>query len=356
MWSVHPIAAKGGSASATCLVTGGAGFIGSHVVSELLARGHKVVALDDLSGGFRSNVDERATFIPGSILDVELVNRLCDEHRFAYVFHFAAYAAEGLSHFIKRFNYQNNLVGSVNLINASVNYGVRCFVFASSIAVYGHASPPVTEEMPTTPDDPYGVAKAAVEQDLRISRAVFGLRHIIFRLHNVYGERQNIGDRYRNVVGIFMNQSLRGEPLTLFGDGMQTRAFTHISDVAPIVAESIERPEAYDQTFNLGADRPVTVNELGETVTRAMGVAFRPQYLPARVEVTHIHASHAKARALLGYQGRVSLEEGVSAMAAWVKQVGARASKGFGPLEIDRNLPPSWRDPIAAEAALIRGG
>jgi UDP-glucose 4-epimerase len=327
------------------LVTGAAGFIGSHVVSELLAQGHELVALDDLSGGFRTNVDERATFVPGSILDVELVDRLFDEHRFAYVFHLAAYAAEGLSHFIKRFNYQNNLIGSVNLINASINHDVRCFVFTSSIAVYGHTAPPVSEEMPTAPEDPYGVAKAAVEQELRISRDVFGLRSIVFRPHNVYGERQNIGDRYRNVVGIFMNQILRGEPLTIFGDGTQTRAFSHVSDVAPVIAASIQRPDAYDRIFNIGADRAVSVNELGEAVSRAMGVPFRPQYLPARIEVRHTHASHDRARAVLGYQERVSLEDGLNATAAWVKQVGARTSKSFGALEVSRNLPASWRDP-----------
>jgi UDP-glucose 4-epimerase len=337
--NVSPAASDG----APVLVTGAAGFIGSHVVGELLARGHQVVALDDLSGGFRENVDEGATFVRGSILDVELVNRLFDEHSFAYVFHLAAYAAEGLSHFIKRFNYQNNLIGSVNLINAAVQHEVRCFVFTSSIAVYGRTPPPVTEDLPAAPDDPYGVAKAAVEQDLRISREVFGLRYIIFRPHNVYGERQNIGDPYRNVVGIFMNRILRGEPLPIFGDGTQSRAFSHVSDVAPVIADSIQRPEAYDQIFNIGADHPVTINELGETVSRAMGAPFRPQYLPPRFEVTHAHASHAKARAVLGCQDRVTLEDGVRAMAAWVKQVGARESRRFGALEIERNLPPSWR-------------
>jgi UDP-glucose 4-epimerase len=328
------------------LVTGAAGFIGSHVVRELLARGHQVVAMDDLSGGFRSNVDERATFVEGSILDIELVNRLFDEHRFAYVFHLAAYAAEGLSHFIKRFNYQNNLIGSVNLINASVNYEVRCFVFTSSIAVYGHASSPTTEALPTAPADPYGVAKAAAEQELRITREMFGLRYIIFRPHNVYGEGQNIADRYRNVVGIFMNQILRGEPLSIFGDGSQTRAFSYISDVAPVVADSIRRPESYDQIFNIGSGRTYTINELGQAVSRAMGVPFRPRYLPARSEVRHIHASHDKAKALLGYEGRVDLEDGVRAMAAWVRQVGARKSNRFAAIEIERNLPPSWRDHV----------
>src|SRR5688572_20927672 len=257
------------SLDSNVLVTGAAGFLGSHVTSELLARGHRVVALDDLSGGFRDNVDSRAMFVQGSILDAPLVNRLFTEHRFDLVFHLAAYAAEGLSHFIKRFNYQNNLVGSVNLINAAVNSGVGCFVFTSSVAVYGNATPPVREDMPLTPEDPYGIAKAAVEQELRICREFFGLRSVVFRPHNVYGERQNIGDRYRNVVGIFMNQILRGEPLTIFGDGTQTRAFSHVSDVAPIIAEAIDEPRAHGQTFNIGADRPYSLNELGEAVSLA---------------------------------------------------------------------------------------
>lgn len=330
--------------SSSILVTGGAGFIGSHVVDELLKRGHRVVVLDDLSGGFRDNVDERATFVKGSILEVDRIERLFAEHRFEYVFHLAAYAAEGLSHFIKRFNYQNNLIGSVNLINAAIQHQVRCFVFTSSIAVYGSARPPVGENTPMAPEDPYGVAKAAVEQELRISREVFGLRYITFRPHNVYGERQNIGDRYRNVVGIFMNQILRDEPLTIFGDGEQTRAFSYISDVAPVIAGSVERPDAYDQAFNIGADRAITVNELGRTVSRVMGAPFRPRYLPARVEVEHIHATHDKARAALDFADRVGLEEGLRAMAQWVREVGARESEPFGALELERNLPPSWRD------------
>lgn len=331
-------------ASAKVLVTGAAGFIGSHVVDELLARDYDVVALDDLSGGFRSNVNDRATFVHGSILDVELVDQLFDDHRFDYVFHLAAYAAEGLSHFIRRYNYHNNLIGSVNLINAAVRTEVRCFLFTSSMAVYGGATPPVTEDMPTAPEDPYGVAKAAVEQDLRASREMFGMPYIIIRPHNVYGERQNIGDRYRNVVGIFMNKILRGEPVSIFGDGTQTRAFSYISDVAPIIAETIERPEAYNQIFNVGADHPVSINELGETVCRVMGVPFQPRYMPTRFEVKHIYPSHAKARRVLGYQGRVKLEDGLRAMAAWVEQVGARTTKRFDHIEIKRNLPPAWRD------------
>ncbi|HUQ06059.1 MAG TPA: NAD-dependent epimerase/dehydratase family protein [Kofleriaceae bacterium] len=326
------------------LVTGAAGFIGSHVTRALLARGHQVVALDDLSGGFRENLDPRARFVEGSIVDVALVDRVFDEHRFGAVFHLAAYAAEGLSHFIRRFNYQNNLIGSVNLINASIRHEVGCFVFTSSMAVYGRATPPATEDLPYAPVDPYGVAKAAVEQDLRSAREVFGLRSIIVRPHNVYGEGQNIGDLYRNVVGIFMNQCLRGEPLTIFGDGSHTRAFTHVSDVAPVIAELIDQPAAYDQIVNVGADAVVSIQELGERVSEAMGVPFRPRYLPDRVEVAHIYPSHAKARTLLGYQCRTDLDTGLRAMAAWVRARGARATPAYATLEVDRGLPLRWRE------------
>src|SRR5947209_6838617 len=173
----------------TSLVTGGAGFMGSHVVDHLLRLGHKVVVLDDLSGGFEDNVPAGCEFVRGSVLDHELIDTLFDRYQFSYVYHLAAYAAEGLSHFIKRFNYNNNLIGSVNLINASINYRVKCFVFTSSIAVYGTGQVPMTEDMVPIPEDPYGIAKLAVEQDLRVSHEMFGLEYVIFRPHNIYGER-----------------------------------------------------------------------------------------------------------------------------------------------------------------------
>lgn len=326
----------------TSLVTGGAGFIGSHVADEALKLGHEVVVLDDLSGGFRDNVPRDTNFVEGSILDHELIDRLFDRYDFTHVYHLAAYAAEGLSHFIKRFNYNNNLVGSVNLINASVNHRVKCFVFTSSIAVYGAGQVPMSEEMIPQPEDSYGISKAAVESELKVSHEMFGLDYVIFRPHNVYGERQNIGDRYRNVVGIFMNQLMRGEPMSIFGDGEQQRAFTHIRDVAPIIANSVNIPAARNRIFNVGADGPRTVNDLAQIVARAMGKKCDVVHLDPRNEVKIAFSDHSKAERVFGKSQKVSLEDGIESMAAWVAEHGSRESNIFENIEIARNLPPSW--------------
>lgn len=333
----------------TSLVTGGAGFMGSHVAEFLLGMGHDVVVLDDLSGGFKENVPQAATFVEGSVLDHELINSLFQEYSFSYVYHLAAYAAEGLSHFIKRFNYNSNLIGSVNLINASINHGVRCFVFTSSIAVYGAGQAPMSEEVLPVPEDSYGIAKLAVEQELRVSHEMFGLDYMIFRPHNVYGERQNIGDRYRNVVGIYMNQLLRGEPMTIFGDGEQQRAFTHIDDVAPIIAASVDHPAAFNQVFNVGADVPYTVNALSKVVAEAMGAPCKVVHLDPRNEVKIAFSDHSKVDRVFGKRDKKSLQDGIGKMAEWVRRHGARESSIFQAIEVEKNMPPSWAQVMKAQ-------
>jgi UDP-glucose 4-epimerase len=324
------------------LVTGGAGFIGSHVTDHLCRAGHDVVVLDDLSGGFKENVPSNCTFVHGSILDVPLLTDLFTRHRFHFVYHLAAYAAEGLSHFIKRFNYNNNLIGSVNLINAAVNFEVQCFIFTSSIAVYGAGQTPMTEALVPQPEDSYGIAKLAVEQELKASHDMFGLNYIVFRPHNVYGERQNIADRYRNVVGIFMNQLLKSEPMTVFGDGEQQRAFTHINDVAPIIAECINFPAALNQVFNVGADVPFTVNRLARIVAQALRRECKVKHLDPRKEVVLAFSDHSKAERIFGSRPKTTLEEGIARMAKWVAAHGARESSVFENVEILKHLPPSW--------------
>jgi len=307
-----------------------------------LASGQRVIALDDLSGGFEDHVPEGASFIRGSVTDHRLLEALFEEHHFDYVYHLAAYAAEGLSHFIRRFNYINNLVGSVNLINESVRHKVKCMVFTSSIAVYGPGQLPMTEDMTPLPEDPYGISKYAVELDLRAAHEMFGLNYVIFRPHNVYGENQNIGDKYRNVIGIFMNQIMQGLPLTVFGDGSQTRAFSYIDDVAIPIFRSVTLPAAYNQVFNIWADEPFTVNQLATVVSRALGAEPRINHLRARNEVQHAYSDHGRARKVFGPGSGITLEEGIARMAAWAKKTGARKSQEFGNIEITEKLPDGW--------------
>ncbi len=324
------------------LVTGGAGFIGSHVADELVAAGRDVIVLDDLSGGFRENVNPKALFVKGSVTDAKLINAIFKRNKIEHVYHLAAYAAEGLSHFIRRFNYENNLIGSVNLINASVNHGVKCFVFTSSIAVYGRNQLPMREGLTPCPEDPYGIAKLAVEQDLEAAHRMFGLDYVIFRPHNVYGERQNIGDRYRNVLGIFMNEIMQGRKLTIFGDGRQTRSFSYIKDVAPLIAKAPAVKKAYNQVFNVGADKPYTVNALAKVICKEMGAKPELEHLPARNEVVHAYADHSKVERTFRYKARYDLPEGVARMAAWARMAGSRRSGAFSGIEVRRNMPPSW--------------
>lgn len=326
----------------TSLVTGGAGFIGSHVSKHCLNMGHQVIVLDDLSGGFEDHIPQGAIFVKGSITDHDLLTDLFNQYKFDYVYHLAAYAAEGLSHFIRRFNYTNNLIGSVNLINESVKHKVKCFVFTSSIAVYGPGQLPMTEDMAPTPEDPYGIAKLSVEMDLKAAHEMFGLNYVIFRPHNVYGENQNIGDKYRNVIGIFMNQIMQEKPLTVFGDGEQTRAFSYIDDVAIPIAKSVDIKDAYNEIFNIGADKPYSVNELAKVVGKCLGVETKITHLQARKEVIHAYSDHAKAHKVFGKSFALSLEEGIKKMADWANKVGARRSKEFDNIEIREKLPEGW--------------
>ncbi len=326
------------------LVTGGAGFIGAHLTRELLNDGHEVLVLDDLTGGFADNVDPRAELVVGSVVDESLITKLFSEHRFAYVFHLAAYAAEGLSHFIRRFNYTNNLIGSVNLINEAVRNTVRRFIFTSSIAVYGSGELPLRESQTPRPEDPYGIAKLAVEHDLAAANHLFGLEYTIFRPHNVYGEYQNLGDRYRNVVGIFLNQVMSRSPLSVFGDGLQTRAFSYVGDIIPAMARSITLEGARNQIFNVGGDRVYSVRELAEMVLRVTGSANQLRFLPARNEVLHAFSDHSKFYSIFGRGASTSLEAGISRMWAWAQKHGVRSTTRFKDIEVEKNLPAFWKE------------
>lgn len=326
------------------LVTGGAGFIGSHVARHCLQRGDKVIIIDDLSGGNENNLPKGVVFIRGSINDINLLKEVFEQNEVTYVYHLAAYAAEGLSHFIRNFNYTNNLIGSVNLINLSIKNKIRCFVFTSSIAVYGAGQVPMKEEMPPSPEDPYGIAKYAVELDLQAAKRLFGLNYITFRPHNVFGENQNIADKYRNVIGIFMNQILNKQPITVFGNGEQTRAFTYIDDIAPVISDSVNFNNAYNQVFNIGSGRPCSINSLIEIIAKEFRINPSIVYCDERNEVFHAYSDHSKALKYFSNDiKQTPIDEGIRKMALWVKTMGPLSSEKFTNIEINENLPVIWQ-------------
>jgi UDP-glucose 4-epimerase len=173
---------------------------------------------------------------------------------------------------------------------------------------------------------------------------MFGLDFTVFRPHNVYGERQNVADKYRNVIGIFMNAVLRDEAMPVFGDGTQTRAFSHIVDVAPIIARSPLVDGARNEVFNIGADTPYSILDLVQAIATAFGVEPRVEHLPARNEVVHAFSDHAKVNRVFDPPPPLSLDEGIQRMAAWVRERGPQEPVQFRePIEVEKNLPPSWR-------------
>lgn len=345
------------------LVTGAAGFIGSHVAETCAVRlGFTVIVIDDLSGGFTRNMrpwlQAPSFFVRGDVRNATLIEHVFAEHGpFAYVYHLAAYAAEGLSHFIRAYNYDNNLAASVVLLNAALNQvalkgtPVQRFVFTSSIAAFGAvldpSELPMTEDTPQRPEDPYGIAKHSMELDLKAAHHMFGQSYTIFRPHNVYGPRQNIADKFRNAIGIFMNQILHNEPITIFGDGEQTRGFSYIEDVAPVIAASVLYPTAAQQDFFVGTDQKYSINVLAQMTKAAMGVEGHPvQHLEARKEVADAFASHSKLRCFFRPWEPATLEAGLAVTAAYVKKHYAQGGfepSGYTAIEVGRNMPPSWQ-------------
>ena len=321
---------------ATNLITGGAGFIGSHLAKKLV-QNSDVVVVDNLSGGWKDNIPDAVQFVELDLVTAN-VDDLVSTWKPDTIWHLAAYAAEGLSHWVREYNVLNNWLASTRLINAAVKHGTPKFVFTSSMAVYGSQVPPFTEDMTPAPEDPYGIAKYAVEQDLKAAGELFGLDYTIFRPHNVYGRNQNIGDPYRNVVGIFMRQALKGLPIRVFGDGLQTRAFSHVSDIVRPMVAGVEHA---GETFNIGGETVITILELAERV-QSLFPGSTIEHVEERYEVKHAYCDHAKAREMLGFAPTTGLDFGLKDMSAWVKRSGVRWST-TPEVELEFGLPEFWK-------------
>lgn len=325
------------------LITGVAGLLGSRLADWLTKNVEcNIIGIDDLSGGYSDNVNGNVNFYK---LDVSSSDRLSDvfeKHKPEYVFHFAAYAAEGLSPFIRQFNYENNLIATTRLINQSIKHEVKRFVFTSTMAVYGVNKPPFVETYQQNPIDPYGVAKYACEMDIQIAGEQHGMDWCIFRPHNVYGVKQNIWDKYRNVLGIWMYQHMNGMPMSIYGDGTQTRAFSYIDDCVPYFWKGATDPNASKQIFNIGGDDHCTINEACDTLMEVVG-GGKKVYLEKRHEVKDAWVSHDKIKKLLDFKTTTSLRVGLEKMWAWAQTQPKRIRKEWDKYELDKGIYDFWK-------------
>lgn len=327
------------------LITGVAGLLGSRLADWIIENtDNEVIGIDDLSGGYLNNVNPKVKFHNFNLLDYEKVDSVFEESNIDIVYHFAAYAAEGLSPFIRRYNYENNLLASINLINSSIKNGVDRFVFASSMSVYGNKySPPFSEDLQQAPIDPYGVAKFSVEQDLKIAYEQHGLKYTIIRPHNFYGINQNIWDKYRNVLGIWMYQILNNQQPTIFGDGEQTRAFSYVDDSIIPFWNASQRDECIGEIINLGGIKESSINEACNTLIKVTGADLKPLYLEQRHETKHAYSTWDKSVELLGFEHNIDLEEGLTRMWEWAKNQPNRDRFVWPEYELEKGIYEFWK-------------
>lgn len=324
------------------LITGVAGLLGSRLADYLCDKQIEVIGIDDLSGGYIENVNPNVNLYTNNLAHDNL-DQIFNQHKPTHVFHFAAYAAEGLSPFIRKYNYENNLISTTKLINESIKHDVKRFVFTSTMAVYGEAKPPFREDYVPNPIDPYGIAKYACEMDIKVAGEQHGLDWCIIRPHNVYGIKQNIWDKYRNVLGIWMYNILNDKPITIYGDGEQTRAFSYIDDCVPYLLEAAINPVCSKQIYNMGGDEAISINEAAKTLIHVLNKDWPVLHLEQRHEVKHAWVSHDKIKEQMNFKSTTSLYNGLNEMWSWVLKQPKRTQKLWKSYELDKGIYSFWK-------------
>lgn len=326
-------------------ITGIAGFLGSHLADRMLELGHEVVGNDNLLGGYIDNVPMNVKFHTVDCCDIEKMTEIMQG--VDIVCHAAATAHEGLSVFSPNFITKNIYQASVATISAAIQNKVKRFVYCSSMARYGDIAAPFTEDMIPRPVDPYGVAKLAGEDTLRILAETHGMEWNVAVPHNIVGPRQRYDDPFRNVMSIMINRILQGKAPIIYGDGLQTRCFSDVEDCIVCLEKMMLDPNIKSEIINIGPDEnTITVKELSEIICRVCNFTEPPIHMEDRPrEVKHASCSADKARKLLNYQTKHGVEKSVIDTVAYIKQRGIRDFDYSFPLEIiNEKTPKTWKD------------
>ena len=328
------------------LITGVAGLLGSRLADWILGNTeHDVIGIDDLSGGYQENIPQKVKFYELNLIDLHSLNGIFKKEKPDIVYHFAAYAAEGLSPFIRKYNYENNLISSTNLITLSIEYDIKRFVFASSMSVYGNSyEPPFDESLQQAPIDPYAVAKYAVEMDLKIAFDQHGLKYTIVRPHNFYGVNQNIWDKYRNVLGIWMFQIMNNKQPTIFGDGEQKRAFSFVDDSVIPFWNASQNDKCIGEIINLGGIKEYTINEACKELIKVSNTSLQPVHLEPRHEAKYAWSTWEKSVDLLDFKHDIDLAEGLTKMWVWAQNQPKRNRFVWPNYELSKGLYNYWKE------------
>ena len=328
------------------LITGVAGLLGARMADWIIENKpeYTVIGIDNLFGGYVENVHERVIFYKRE-LATDPLDDIFRKYDIEYVFHFAAYAAEGLSPFMRKFNWSNNSLSTASVINMCIKYKIKRLVYTSSMSVYGPGieGERFTEDLQPNPKDPYAISKYACELDIQSAGDTHGLDWCIIRPHNVYGIKQNIWDKYRNVLGIWMYQHLNNKPLTIYGDGEQTRAFSYIDDCLEPMWKAAVLPEASKEIVNLGGIHGCSINEAMSVLQEVIGGApiIRCE---ERYEIKHAVPSYQKSIDLLGYKETTSLKEGLEEMWKWAQLQPKRRQYTWEKFEIEDKIYTYWKN------------
>lgn len=326
-------------------ITGVAGFLGSHLADRMIELGHTVAGNDTLIGGYMDNVPNGVEFHKIDCCDIDSMTKAIAGSD--VVIHTAATAHEGLSVFSPSFITKNIFEASVSTISASIQNKVKRFVFCSSMARYGNQQVPYTEDQTPMPEDPYAVAKVASEDVLKMLGETHGMEWNIAVPHNIVGPRQRYDDPFRNVMSIMINRNLQGKPSIIYGDGLQTRCFSYVGDCISCLEKMALDPNIVSETINIGPDEgTITVKDMAGLVSKECGIDLEPIHMPDRPrEVKHASCSADKARRVLNYETKTTLEESVRQTVEYVRSRGVKPFDYTYPLEIVSELTPkTWSE------------